>query len=572
MREGAGSVDTACSYASCTSPIWEIIFALAIAFREKWKEPDALLPRIARIAAHHDISQMGDSRVIRCPLFSEEVSAWGGHVVRPVFILLKRSVNVAQGNDPKHRAVSINVLARLVIGFVWIVLTVPSCLPANAQLPLKTLLTSNTPRPDTAQSGQATFGPYNPIDYYDPLGYTFPVTDGKNVAFNVGLYPGNSPNCAAGQENSIWSMPVQGGTPTLLAGYYINLESDQPSGATTTTCTGIAQGDGALFFYGQYTGTNGTRAGVWSVPLAGGTSADVLVSGDTAQNGTLIESVLDKITAGSDGSVNAPALIPGGSYADGFHNTFGTTLVQPGYPDCSAYNLFGTVSNIYTDGTTYAAYSIATLKSGTSVDVIFESSSESTLFKCASIVFEATLVTNPITPLPGIPSAPYSGMGINYLIVDQGRIFVDAQQLYGTTSANSTLYGGIFQVTSGGLVKIFGNYDAVPGLNFTTLQSPGYAPAVPGVDQTFALRGNWMAVRFIGSTEAICSSTQTYNTVQADIAVNLNTGVAEKVVATGDILGSAQNTVGGVGILIDGSLSVRWPSGVSWRYLQRNTP
>jgi len=110
------------------------------------------------------------------------------------------------------------------------------------------LIDNTTPRPDAAKSGQATFGPFSPYDDGNPLGYTTPVTDGTSVAFNVGYFSGSYPDCAGGKENSIWSIPVKGGTPSLVAGWGINLESSQPSSAATTTCTPINLANGNIYF------------------------------------------------------------------------------------------------------------------------------------------------------------------------------------------------------------------------------------------------------------------------------------------------------------------------------------
>ena len=121
----------------------------------------------------------------------------------------------------RYFAPSLRVVLRILAVSVILVST------AHGQLSFTHLLDSSTVRPDASASGQPTFGPFASPDYNDPLGFAVPATDGKVVTFNVGLYaaatPG-SPNgfapCSSGSENSIWTIPVGGGTPTKVAGIH----------------------------------------------------------------------------------------------------------------------------------------------------------------------------------------------------------------------------------------------------------------------------------------------------------------------------------------------------------------
>lgn len=405
------------------------------------------------------------------------------------------------------------------------------------QLQFVKLIDNNTARPDSATSGYPTFGPYAAIDYSNQLGFTTPVTDGKTVGFNVGYYTyGNSGlnGCSSTKENSIWTIPINGGTPSIVAGWSINLEPTQPTTSSTTTCNPIYIGNGKLYFYGTYQTAQAARQGIFDVPLSGGANADVVAIGDVV-NGIQISSATPNGSTGGNYFLSNIGL-PGGYSGVFATSPAGSTVIATQNPTitCNGAALYIN-GNPVTDGTLFA--DSASL--GTKQVVL--SSTGSFVPACSSIALSIPQgETVPSVTLPGLVGTAYGDPVLGQLVVVSGNLYVHAYQAL----TDGTEYSGIFKVSGGALVKIIGSNDTFPGMSLHTVQCRGYVAEYTSLPE-FTGAGNWLITRVVGYTDANCT-TNVYTSIQGIQAYNLDTNVISKVVVTGDVIDAAGDFVGSV--------------------------
>lgn len=404
-----------------------------------------------------------------------------------------------------------------------------------AQLQFTKLIDNTTARPDSATSGYPTFGPYAPLDYSNQLGFTTPVTDGKTVGFNVGYYTyGNSGlnGCSSTKENSIWTIPINGGTPSIVAGWSINLEPMQPSTSSTTTCNPIYVGGGKLYFYGTYQTAQTARQGIFAVPLAGGANAEVVAAGDVV-NGIQISSTTPNGSTGGNYFLSNISLPAG--YAGVFATSpAGSTAVYTTQIVCNGASLYINGSPV-TDGTLFADSASLGPKQ------VIVSSTGTFTPACSNIVLSIPQgETIPTVTLPGLVGTAYGDPVIRQVAVISGNIYIQANEAL----TDGTAYSGIFKVSGGALVKIIGSNDTFPGMSLQTVQCRGYSAGYTSLPE-FTGAGNWLITRVIGYTGANCT-TNIYTSIQGIEAYNLDTNVISKVVVTGDVIDSAGDFVGSV--------------------------
>ena len=121
--------------------------------------------------------------------------------------------------------------------------------------------------------------------------YTAYQTDGTTVVFlNRTGTDDESEVCGAGW--GLYTTPVGGGAITPLVTSTTQVEASEPAGTAVQVCDNPVLVGGMVYYAAQYTGSGGTlRSGIFRTPLAGGTSADVVATGDTVAGAGLVATV-----------------------------------------------------------------------------------------------------------------------------------------------------------------------------------------------------------------------------------------------------------------------------------------
>jgi hypothetical protein len=360
-------------------------------------------------------------------------------------------------------------------------------------------------------------------------------TDGTSVAFLNGT---GTTFCDATAQ--LYSVPITGGAVSTLMGPALKVEPTEPAGTSTVLCSHLVLGltGSTLFYPAYYIPTGGAvRSGIFTLPLAGGASADVLATGDTnaivpgiPPNNKGIISNVSTTTFSADPSGKLIANYQALYAVNGTTQLFGfNSYPVYGAPDGTGGSTCPGVTlsifdgqSVSTDGKVFANFT-----NGTGVNALGHTVAMQFIqigpwpyaAGCGSVVFAPDLGsldgTTSTYILPGEPvrntATAISTMTMGSLAVSNSIVYVSAAQ---TLSATQGSYSGIFTVaydlsntnlTTGtfplinGLwppsrtpmpTKIISNYDAVPGITLGLPTCPGGVSQLPAIGSSFTVAGN----------------------------------------------------------------------------------
>ncbi len=367
---------------------------------------------------------------------------------------------------------------------------------ASAGYVVKEFLDSTTPIP--GQPGQ-TFA--NLGDNVEQVA----VTDGTTVAFTLAS---SDP-----VPNSVWSVPIAGGTPTRLADTNSIAPGANAGAFTQVQVRGI--GGGMAVFVGEFSG----GVGLYSVPLGGGAITKLVDTNTTVPSSTAVFTFYQDLQSVAVHGAQVLFAADSGLYfvpvAGGAITRFAdstTPVVDPSGTQCLADDFAGVGGAQQAD---FGGGTVAFLPTYTNdFAELFTGPATGLTAGANGVADNDTFVAGLNTPVPGGSGAGFDPQSFDALVDDSGT-----PVFFGSASDGSSF--GIYSSVNGGLVALADNFTNPPGV------------------QSFAIFGRQKLTAVSDGTVYFYAQSELTDTkalVQGVYSVPVAGGSIVPVVVTGDFL------------------------------------